>query len=102
MQTRMSDIWKLEDEVHIKSIANQRYLFQFFHEVDVCMVLNDGPWTFDGNLLLLARLNQGLTPTSVALIHMDIWIRIDLSVGFTFEKTGRMLGNYVGSYLQFD
>lgn len=60
MKMHMSAIWKPEDGVHIKDIANQRFLFHFFHEADVRMVLDGRPWTFDNNLLILARLNQGL------------------------------------------
>lgn len=91
------------DGVHIKSIANQRYLFQFFHEANVRMVLDGGPWTFDNNALILARLNQGLIPTKIPLIHTNIWVCIyDLPAGFTSEKTGRILGNHISSFLQFD
>lgn len=103
MQIRMSEIWKPEDGVHVKSIANQRYLSQFFHEADVRMVVNGGLWTFDNNLLTLARFHQGLIPTNVSLVHIDIWARIyDLPAGFTSEKTGKVLGNYIGKFVQFD
>lgn len=38
------------------------------------MVLNGGPWTFHNNLLILARLSQGLIPTNVPLIHFNVWV----------------------------
>lgn len=68
----MSVIWKPQEGVHVKDIANQRYLFQFFHEADLRYALEGGPWTFDNHLLILTRLKPGLIPTNVPLVHIDI------------------------------
>lgn len=44
-----------------------------------------------------------MVPRNVPLIHINIWVRIyDLPAGFTSEKTGKILGNHIGSFLQFD
>lgn len=33
------------------------YIFKFFHELDIKRVLDDGPWTFNQQVLVLKRLD---------------------------------------------
>ncbi|XVF48482.1 hypothetical protein PTKIN_Ptkin03bG0193900 [Pterospermum kingtungense] len=103
MSSRLSEIWKPGKGVHIKHISEQRFLFQFFHQVDVNSVLAGGPWVFDNCLLLYQRLQSGMVPTSVPLFHIEIWVQVyDVPVGYMSEGVGKLLGNFIGVFFYYD
>ncbi|EEF50082.1 conserved hypothetical protein [Ricinus communis] len=53
MKHRLTSLWRPGKGVCIKELNPQRFLFQFFHVIDMQCVLDRGPWTFDGHLLVL-------------------------------------------------
>lgn len=103
MEVRMSEIWRPMKGVHITEIPGNRFLFQFFHRVDLQRVIEGGPWTFDNSPLLVTWLDNKTIPRQVPLVGMDIWIQIyDIPVGYFFENTGKLLGNFIGQFLEYD
>ena len=50
-------------------MGNGRYLFQFFHEVDVSTVLHNGSWTFNQQTLVLRRLMEDDQVDKIPLNH---------------------------------
>ncbi|KAL8093146.1 hypothetical protein AgCh_035147 [Apium graveolens] len=46
MQHRMAALWRPGKGVYIKEVDRNRYIFQFYHEVDITRVLEGSPWTF--------------------------------------------------------
>ncbi|CAH9055008.1 unnamed protein product, partial [Cuscuta epithymum] len=50
---RMASLWFPGKGVLIQEIGEKRYLFTFYHSIDRNRVLNDGPWLYDQNLLVL-------------------------------------------------
>lgn len=103
MQTKMSEVWKPMAGVHIRDAVGGRFLFQFFHFIDVKRVLEGGPWTFDNSPLLLARMEERALPSQVPLVDLDIWVRIfDIPIGYFSEKTRRLMGDFIGKFLEYD
>lgn len=49
----MAAAWRPGRGVSIREIQPKLYLFQFFHEFDMRRILEDGPWTYEQNLLVL-------------------------------------------------
>ena len=47
MKNTLASVWEPGKGINIKEVGAGRYLFQFYHEVDVNMVLNNWPWTFN-------------------------------------------------------
>lgn len=44
-----------------------------------------------------------LLPIQIPLIYLDIWVRIfDIPVGYFSEKTGKLLGDFIGTFLEYD
>lgn len=62
--------------VHISELGTGRFLFRFFHEGDIAGVLADGLWTFDQNLVVMRRLEQGDDPAMVELDVSSFWIQV--------------------------
>lgn len=65
MRSRMASIWRPEKGVFMKEIGQGRYIFQFFHIVNLKRVLNGGPWYFNNIPLILHRLSRGDFPLKV-------------------------------------
>lgn len=48
-------------------------------------------------------INPGMDPTKVPLFEIDFWIQIHaLSVGYMSEAVGKQLGNFFGTFMQYD
>lgn len=89
--------------INIKDLKPGLFLLQFYHKDDMQWVLSNGPWTFDGALLVTNVIKVGEDPTRVSLFEVDFWIQIhDLPVGYMSEVMGKQLGNFFGSFLQYD
>lgn len=87
----------------MKDIKPGLFLFQFYHVDDMLWVKNGGPWSFDNALLVLNGISPGEDPTKVPLVDIDFWIQIyDLPVGYMSEAVGKQLGNFFGSFLEYD
>ncbi|KAL8524183.1 hypothetical protein ACS0TY_013958 [Phlomoides rotata] len=61
MKNRMADIWKLVKGVTIRTLGNGRFMFEFYHPLDVSRVMDGLPWTFNNHPLLLHHLQRGGT-----------------------------------------
>lgn len=72
----MTTTWKPGKGVMVRDLGNNRFLFLFYHERDISRVVNDGPWTFDKNLVLLRRLTEGEDPLVVTLDVAAFWIQV--------------------------
>ncbi|XP_074352812.1 uncharacterized protein LOC141691963 [Apium graveolens] len=76
---------------------------QFFHEFDMQRVLDDGPWTFNNQALMVRRLEMGEQLSDIKLNELYIWVQIhELPVGFNSEIVLRSIGNYIGKFLMVD
>lgn len=103
MKHRMASIWRPGRGVVIHDIGSQRYLFQFFHVIDLKRVYEGGPWSFDNCLLLLHHLKPGEMPAQVPLNIVNFWVQVyDLPVGYMSEAVGRQLGDFIGTFLEYD
>ncbi|CAN1238084.1 hypothetical protein LINGRAPRIM_LOCUS2033 [Linum grandiflorum] len=103
MQKTMALIWKPGRGVKIEDLNDGHYLFRFQHEVDICRVMKDGPWNFNGSLLILHELKPGEKPKSVPFTKVPFWVQVhDIPFDHFSEATGKILGDKVGRYLNYD
>ncbi|EEF29532.1 hypothetical protein RCOM_1166040 [Ricinus communis] len=106
MRNTMAMLWRPLQGVSINELHNdserkeQRYLFRFFHEVDVKRVEDGGPWTFNNYHILLHRLVEHEDPQDVDINWVDFWIQAyRVPIGFRSEKVARNIGNYIEKYV---
>lgn len=103
MRSRMASIWRPGKGVFVKDIGQGRFIFQFFHVVDLQRIVEGGPWSFGNIPLILHRLKSGEFPLHVPLDTLAFWIQIhDLPAGYLTEGIGRLLGNFIGAFLEYD
>ncbi|KAL6520485.1 hypothetical protein OROHE_017073 [Orobanche hederae] len=100
---RMASLWRPGRGMKIIELEEGLILFRFYHINDLRWVMDNEPWTFDNNLLLLHELKEGEIPTTVSLHQVSIWVQFHgLPVEFFTETVGAALGNFVGQFLSYD
>lgn len=103
MRDTMASVWRPRMGVAAKDLSNNTFLFLFFHDIDMLRVLNDGPWSFEQSLLVLAKAQPNIPPTVTPLDTADFWIQLhDLPLGFYSEKSVTAIGNFIGEFLKID
>ncbi|KAM6592517.1 hypothetical protein CsatA_000220 [Cannabis sativa] len=103
MRHMMASLWQPGKGVYIRELDTNRYLFQFYHEIDVQAVIDGSPWTFNRSPLIFHRLKRGEDPKLVRLHCLDLWVQIhDLKTGYMLEKVVRKAGDYVGKFIKTD
>ncbi|KAA3477769.1 nucleolin-like [Gossypium australe] len=103
LRNTMADIWHPLGGIYITDVGDKKYLFQFFHEVDVQRVLAGTPWFFNNHLLILQRIPDGLNPSNMPLNFADFWIQIhDLPAGLMTESMAKQLGDFYGKFKEYD
>ncbi|XP_062085383.1 uncharacterized protein LOC133791472 [Humulus lupulus] len=102
-QNMIADLWKPGKGMTVKILEQNRFLFQFYHEIDINRVLDGSPWTYDRKQLIIKRLKTGDNPKLINLDTLDMWVQIhDLQSGFKTEQVVQKAGNYIGVFLKSD
>lgn len=66
-------------------------------------MLSRGPWSFDNYILVLNKVQAGVSPNQIPLFDLAMWVQIhELSIGFMCQTVGVLLGNFIGEFLEYD
>lgn len=103
MRDTLASVWRPGKGVSITEAATNLYLFQFFHEVDVKRVLEDGPWSFEQNLLVLKRIELNTSPFETDLNRAEFWVQAhNLPASFFTENIAKAIGSSLGEFVLAD
>ncbi|MBA0790797.1 hypothetical protein Gohar_015422 [Gossypium harknessii] len=103
MKSTLANLWHPVCGVQIRDLGEKRYLFKFFHYMDMERVLKGLPWTFNNHLLILCKLERGEDPMKIPLVFVPFWVQIhDVPVGLFSKNFAKQLGNFVGVFLEYD
>lgn len=87
MQHKMASLWKPGRGLYVKEIEPNRYIFQFYHEVDIKRVIEGSSWTFGRFHLMFVRLQEGDNPRTLQINNLDVWVQLhDMQTGFITQK----------------
>lgn len=103
MQHKMASLWRPGRGVYIKEIERNRFIFQFYHEVDIKRVIEGSPWTFGRFQLVFERLKPGDDPRSLVINRIDLWVQLHgMQPDFMSQRVVQDIGNYIGGYVESD
>ncbi|CAN1744281.1 hypothetical protein LINPERHAP1_LOCUS2067 [Linum perenne] len=103
MRTQLANIWKPGRGISIEDRGEGLVLFRFHHPLDLKLVMEGGPWSFDNNLLTMHELRPGDDIHNVPLMYATFWVQIyDLTADFYSETVGRAIGNWMGEFIEYD
>lgn len=83
MQHKMAVLWRPGKGVYIKQLDSNRFLFQFYHELDIKRVMEGNPWMFGRFHLVLHRIKEGDNPRMVEIKNIELWVQLhDMVAGY--------------------
>ena len=88
--------WGQENSLQIIDVGPNLFQFKFQSEFDMVRIIQDGPWAFDNQLLLLRQWQKGMTVENIKLEHASLWIQI---WGAPFDMVSPQVAKEVGSRL---
>jgi hypothetical protein len=95
LKDRLAFLWQPVKGVKVIPLDQAKFLFQFYHKLDVESVLNGGPWSYENFMIILQKIAPGTVPKEVILDKMDMWVQVhNLPFGFMQEKVGKTIGGY--------
>ena len=80
----MARAWGLHREAQFKIIGRNLFLVNFGSEGDWRHALNNGPWQFDFNVLVLKDYDGSTRPSETAPHHGSLWQRARHPMPFAF------------------
>lgn len=102
-QDTMAGVWRPGMGLTMRQLQTNRFLIRFYHEADFARVMDDGPWSFDHNLLVMHRLLPNEDPDEVDLQSAEFWIQIHcLPPGFRSEAVVAAIGSFLGKFVKAD
>ncbi|MBA0605945.1 hypothetical protein Godav_018472 [Gossypium davidsonii] len=103
MKSTLANLWHPIYGVQIRDLGEKRYLFKFYHSMDMERVLKGLPWTFNNHLLILNNLKRGEDPLKIPLVHVPFWVQIhEVPLGLFSKSLAMLLGNFIGVFLEYD
>lgn len=103
MQHKMASLWRPGRGMYVKQLDPNRFIFQFYHDIDIKRVIEGSPWTFGRFHLVFERLKDGDNPRTVSINKMDIWVQLHgMNTGFMSQRVVKDVGNYIGIFIESD
>ncbi|KAJ4847314.1 hypothetical protein Tsubulata_017349 [Turnera subulata] len=99
----MKMVWKPVYDLEISQLDSNLFVFQFYHWRDRERVLENEPWNFDNQLVILSEISGNEQPSEIRLDHSPMWVRV-YDVPFNLQKLKfvELLGEKVGSFLELN
>lgn len=95
--------WGLARGVRMKKLEGDIFFLQFAHIVDRRKVMNNVPWAFKRNLVILRPIGENESPNRVNLDVCDFMVHVsDLPLTPNPKKVARVIANHIGTYVNFD
>ncbi|KAI8016081.1 Uncharacterized protein LOK49_LG05G01337 [Camellia lanceoleosa] len=103
LRTTMESVWNPSKGMRTKVIKKNLFLFQFNHIIDKRRVLQNGPWSFDKNIILLKEVTDSWQPSQIAFSTAVFWVQVyDLPLISMTCAVGQILGNRLGKFVDMD
>ncbi|KAF7147901.1 hypothetical protein RHSIM_Rhsim03G0083400 [Rhododendron simsii] len=89
----LTSAWRTRAPFKVEDWNNNLFLFRFENEEDKANVLNDGPWSVMGSLLILISLENGMVIPEIGFSICPFWVQIH---GLPVEKMSRTNADIIG------
>ncbi|VFQ84297.1 unnamed protein product [Cuscuta campestris] len=84
MQQVLASVWRPAMGVRFRQGEGGLFWFYFYHEKDAKRIIEEGPWSFENNMLLCRLVEPGETIKAADLYLLELWVQVhDLPPGYT-------------------
>ena len=99
----LRSVWKLGSYLKIVDVGDGLLQFKFSLESQLQWVWDNGPWSFDNNILALQRWEKGLTTRMVSFTSLPMWVQVwGLSFDLINEEAGLDIRRGIGFVVEVD
>ena len=99
----LRSVWKMDSNLKIVDVGEGIFQFRFSLESQLQWVWDNGPWSFENNMLVLQRWEKGLTTKSVRFMSLPIWVQVyGLPFDLINEEAGLDIGQGIRRVVEVD
>ncbi|KAJ8438736.1 hypothetical protein Cgig2_013782 [Carnegiea gigantea] len=103
MKTVMQAVWRPSRGMVVKELDKNLFLFQFFLKKDKDFALDEGPWAFNGHLLIKKEWTGIEQLSDIVFDKTGFWVKAyDVRAVRKTRAFARFLGDKVGTFLRCD
>ncbi|XP_019161442.1 PREDICTED: uncharacterized protein LOC109158077 [Ipomoea nil] len=103
MQQVMAAVWRPVMGMVVVALADDLFLFQFPHPRDMQRIIDDGPWSFDNQLLVCEQVPPGTSLEDVTLDSIPFWVQVHgLPAIHATQEFVTKIGDYIGTFIAAD
>ena len=96
-------IWCPIKGISCKDLGDNRFLFTFHQAAGKRRALEDGPWMFGKDLVVMVDFDPSKSIDEVEFSYVPIWVRVmKLPFGMMNRATGEAIGNEIGAFMAMD
>ncbi|CAN6246699.1 unnamed protein product [Urochloa humidicola] len=96
-------IWCPIKGVSCKDLGENQFLFTFGQASGKRRALEEGPWMFGKDLLIMVELDESKTIDEMEFAFIPIWVRVmKLLLGMMNKATGEAIGEEIGTFMAMD
>lgn len=86
-----------------KDLGENRFIFTFLQATGKRRALEDGPWMFGKDLVVMAEFDGAKTIDEVEFNSIPIWVQVlKMPLGLMNKTAGEMIGEMIGEVLEVD
>jgi hypothetical protein len=84
-------------------MGRNRFLFSFYDQASERTAVHNGPWDFNGNLIVMESFKPNKTIDEYEFKTTPIWFRAyGIPMGMMDLDTGKLIGDQIGEFLDAD
>jgi hypothetical protein len=103
MENALGPLWCPMKGIKVKDLGENRFLFTFLQSSGKKKAVDNGPWMFDKDLLMLEEFDASKTIDEYRFDTVPIWVRVfKLPLGDMDRDTGELIGNQIGDFIEMD
>ncbi|PWA93951.1 hypothetical protein CTI12_AA065710 [Artemisia annua] len=76
MKRALSAAWRPRRPISFQELESNMFLVKLDHFVDLKRVLEDGPWSFERNLVVLKSIDNDEQPSELEMTKVPFWVRL--------------------------
>jgi hypothetical protein len=89
--------------VTCKDLGENLFLFTFTQAAGKRRVLEDGPWMFGKDLVVMADFDESKSIEELEFIYIPVWVRVSkLPLGMMNKAVGEAIGGEMGEFVEME
>ena len=93
----LRSVWRLGNDLKIVKVGDSLLQFKYSLDSQLRWVIDNGPWCFDNQLLMLRRWEKGMTATNITFPKIQLWVQV---WGLPFDLMNEEAGLEIGRSLE--